>query len=83
MFKYKIDVIEELKKKGISTYKIQKDKIIGSKTFMEIKHNKVVGIKSLDIICNLLECDIGDIIQHIPDTDTAVNDTDTAKQDPE
>lgn len=65
MFVFKCDVIEMLKEKGYNTSRIRRDKLIGERTLMEMKAGKVPGIKTLDTICRLLECQPGDIIKHI------------------
>ena len=31
------------------------------------RHNENVEIRSLDILCSILDCDFGDIVEHIPD----------------
>ena len=67
MFKYKIDVLQSLKNKGYNTYQIRAQKLLNEGTLTDIRNDKVVGIKSLDKICNLLDMQIGDIIEHIKD----------------
>ena len=67
MFQFKIDVMQELKNNDINTTKIRKDNIIGQKTLADIKKGIVPGIKVLDILCDKLHMDIGDIIKHVPD----------------
>lgn len=67
MFKYKIDVLQSLKNKGYNTYQIRAQKLLNEGTLTDIRNDKVVGIKSLDKICNLLDCQIGDIIEHVKD----------------
>ena len=36
MLKYKIDILEELKTKGYTTYKLRKDKVIGEAQIQKI-----------------------------------------------
>ena len=67
MFKYKIDILTELSNHGYNTVMIRKNKLLGEATLQDIRKNKIVGIKSLDVLCNLLDCQIGDIIEHIKD----------------
>ncbi len=67
MFSFKIDVIEELKKKGINTTTIRKENLIGQKTLADIKKGIVPGIKTLDVLCEKLNMDIGEIIKYKPD----------------
>ena len=67
MFKYKIDVLQSLKDKGYNTYRILNDKIFGQATVQSFRTGKIVGIKSLDVLCNLLDCQLSDIIEHVKD----------------
>lgn len=64
MLKFKIDVLEALKDKGFSTYVLRKDNLLGQKTIADMRAGVVPGIKSIDIICNILNCQPGDIISY-------------------
>ena len=44
MFKYKIDVIEELKKRGYTTHFIRKNNILGESSMSKLRHGEVLGI---------------------------------------
>ena len=66
-FAYKIDVLASLKAKGYSTARIRKDKIMGEAMLQKIRQGEMPSWAILDTICFLLECDIGDVITHIPD----------------
>ena len=65
MFRFKIDVIAALKEKGYTSYALKQKGIIGQQTFQNIRGGHVPGLKTMDYICNLLEMDIGDIIEHV------------------
>ena len=67
MLEFKIDVAEELKKKGYTTYRIQKEKLIPQSTYLDMKAGKVPGAKTLDTICRLLNKQPGSIIRWVPD----------------
>lgn len=58
---------ETMKKKGISTYTLREKMNISSSTVQRFKANKHVSTHTLDIFCNLLDCDIQDIVLHIKD----------------
>lgn len=70
MLKYKIDVIEELKKRGWNTTVIRKTGIIGQKTLYEIKAGKVPGEKVINILSAMLNLQPGSFICYEPDQDT-------------
>lgn len=59
---YTIDVLKELKKKGYPSTRLRKEKILGEATIQRLRHNKSVSFDVLSKLCDLLECNIGDII---------------------
>lgn len=65
MFRYKIDILKSLKECGYTTYRIRQEKLLGENVLTYIRKGEIVAIKSLDTICTLLNCDIGDVIEHI------------------
>lgn len=67
MLVFRFDVLQALKNRGFSTYYLRKNTTIGQKTVSDMKNGIVPGIKTIDIICNLLNCQPGDIIEYIPD----------------
>ena len=64
MLVFKFDILQALKEKGISTYYLRKNTTIGQKTVADIKKGVVPGIKSIDILCGLLGCQPGDMIEY-------------------
>ena len=64
MLVFRFDVLQALKEKGISTYYLRKNTTIGQKTIADIKNGIVPGIKSIDILCGLLDCQPGDMIEY-------------------
>lgn len=69
MLKYKIDILEALKEKGYSSYKIRKDKLIGEAQLTKIRSGEIASKETLNTICKLLACQPGDILEYI-ETDT-------------
>ena len=65
MLRYKIDILEELKNKGYSTYKLRKDKIIGESQIQKIRTGELASKEKLNTICRLLTCQPGDILEYI------------------
>ena len=63
--RYKVDFLEELKKKGYSSTKIRNDKLIGQSYLQQLRHNELVSWKTLDTICGLLECQPADLIEYV------------------
>ena len=65
--RYKIDVMAELKKRGYSSTKIREEKLIGQSYLQQIRHNKRVSWKTIETLCRILECQVGDIVEYVPD----------------
>lgn len=55
------------KSKGISNNTLHKTYHISKSQLSRLRNNKGVNTCTLDRLCNILECDISDIIEHIPD----------------
>ena len=65
--KLKSDVMERLKNAGYSSYRIRNEKIMGQDVLQKIRHGEVVSLSNVAIICNLLDCQPGDILEYVPD----------------
>lgn len=63
--RYKVDVLEELKKKGYSSTRIRTEKLIGQSYLQQLRHNELVSWKTLDTICGLLDCQPADLIEYV------------------
>ena len=66
---YKINIITALKDKGYNTTRLRNEKIIGEAYLTQIRRGEIVSTACLEKICNLLECQPGDIIKYIPEED--------------
>lgn len=67
MLRYKMDILEELKKNGFTTYKLRKDKLMGEAQVQKIRQGEIASKETLNTICRLLQCQPGDILEYIPD----------------
>lgn len=54
-----------MKQKNISTYRLREECGIDSKTIRRLKANENVETKTLDKICNALDCNIQDIAEYV------------------
>lgn len=59
---YKIDVLEALKAKGFSSYRLRIEKLLSQRTLQALREGKGISFESLGKICEMLECDISDIL---------------------
>ena len=66
---YKIDIMDALKNKGYSSTKIREEKLIGQSYLQQIRHGDIVSWKTIDTLCSLLDCQVGDLVEHIKDPD--------------
>lgn len=62
---YKIDVLASLKQNGYNTTKLRKEKLLAESTIQQLRENKLVSWKNIDRLCNLLECQPGDILKRV------------------
>lgn len=56
-----------LKKKKITTYQLLKDYNISRGMLDNLKHNRSITMNTLNELCNILNCDISDIIKYTKD----------------
>lgn len=64
--KYKIDVLDALKRKGYNTNRIRNEKLLSQSTLQKLRLGQGLSWENLETLCELLECDIGDIIEFVP-----------------
>lgn len=62
--KYKVNVLDELKAKGYSTYKIRKEKILSESTVQAFRRGDLVSLDNIARVCELLGCQPGDILEY-------------------
>lgn len=56
-----------LKQKGITTYKLIKEYSISRSLLDRLKHNKPISTVTLNDLCEILDCNVGDILTYIND----------------
>ena len=56
-----------MERKNISTYKLREKCGIDSKTIKRLKFNENMETKTLNKLCNVLECRLEDIAEYVPD----------------
>ena len=65
--KYKIDIMSELKKAGFTTTKIREEKLIGQSYLQQIRKGEIVSWKTIETLCELLDCQVGDLVEYVKD----------------
>ena len=67
MIRYKADVLKLLKEAGYSTYRLQKEKLLATTTLVKLRHNNTtITVESLNAICDMLQCQPGDLMEWYP-----------------
>ena len=64
MLVYKIDVIETLKEAGYNSTRILKENILSQSAMQKLRRGEMIGIKTLDQLCELLDMQPGNIIKY-------------------
>lgn len=63
---YKIDILQALKAAGYNTSILRKEKLMGEATIQKLRKGELVSWANINTICQLLNCQPGDIIEYIP-----------------
>ena len=71
MICYKIDILSALKEAGYNTYKLQKKKLLSGTIVQKLRNGDTsITVESLNMICDLLHCQPGDLLEWYPAEDT-------------
>lgn len=62
--RYKIDVLAALKDAGYTSYKLRTEKLLGQATLTQIRRGEPVSWLNIARICELLNCQPGDILEY-------------------
>ena len=63
MLVYKINVLETLKESGYNSTRILKENLISQSAMQKMRKNEMVGIKTIEKLCELLDMQPGNIIK--------------------
>lgn len=61
-------LLQMMSDRGITSYTLKKDNIIGQATFKKIKEGGDIDTRTIAKLCELLNCQPGDILDYEPDT---------------
>lgn len=66
MLRYKIPILEALKEKGYSTYRLRKEKIFSESTIQAFRSgNTAIALKNIDTLCALLDAQPCDLLEYV------------------
>ena len=71
---------ETLKKRHISQYYLINECGIEKRLLRRLRDNENVEIFSLDRICTVLNCDLDDIVEYVPNNPDIIEDAKTAQK---
>lgn len=63
-YKKLLSIFEE---KGITSYTIKKEKVIGQSAWKKIHENGHIDTRTIEALCKYLNCQPGDIMEYVPD----------------
>ena len=67
-------LLDRMKEKGLTSYTIKKNNIIGQATLKKIKDGGDIDTRSFAKLCDALDCQPGDILEYVPDEQDENND---------
>lgn len=73
--KYRVDVLEALKERGWSTYRLRREKVLAESVIQQIRRGDLVSQEKLARLCEMLSCQPGDLLEYVPDTETEESDS--------
>lgn len=62
--KYKFDVLQALKAKGYSAYRLANDKLLSGSSIQKLRTGEALSADGIATLCKLLECQPGDILRY-------------------
>lgn len=63
--RYRFDILTVLKDKGYNTNRIRKENLLSEGVLQSLRENKYISLANISRICELLECQPGDIIEYV------------------
>ena len=63
----KVDILAALKERGYTTYKLRQEKLLGESAIQKLRSEKLPSWNELNTICRLLDKQVGEIVEYVPD----------------
>lgn len=64
---YKIDIMVALKEAGYNTNRLRKEKLLSEGVIQSLRENKYIALQNISKICELLNCQPGDLMEYQKD----------------
>lgn len=68
MIKYD-KLFQTMKEKGISQYDLYTKYHVPKSLLDRLRNNKNIEVVTINRLCNILQCNVADIMEHVPDDD--------------
>lgn len=65
--RFKVNILNELKQAGYNTTKIRNEGLLSQSTLQKLRDGGQLSWSNIEIICKLLNCQPGDILEYVPD----------------
>lgn len=64
--KYNFDILQALKERGYSAYRLANEKLLSGSSIQKLRTGEPLGAEGIATLCELLECQPGDILSYEP-----------------
>lgn len=65
--KYKFDILAALKDAGYNTTRLRKEKLLSEGVLQSLREDKNISLQNVSKICELLNCQPGDLLEYDPE----------------
>ena len=60
-------LLQLFEEKGITSYTVKKDEVIGQASYKKIKEGGHIDTRTIESLCAYLHCQPGDLMEYVPD----------------
>ena len=64
---YKKDILAALNEAGYNTNRLRKEKLLSEGVIQSLRENKYIALQNISKICELLNCQPGDLLEYVPE----------------
>lgn len=68
-YKDGLDILAALREHGYTSTRLRKEHIFGESTMQKLRNREPISFENLGMLCELLECNVEDIIEYCKDPD--------------
>lgn len=61
------NILQKLKDAGYTSYRLRHEGLLPESTIQQIRERKPVSLKTIDVVCRLLDCPIEEVVAYVPD----------------